>query len=147
MMRFPFLICLTFFGATANAQDWAVLRDAVPIDPVEGLVEAFASHRIVAIDEGVGHGHEQGHSSSDGERLVARGISRADGGVAVRGDSWRRVSGWLHAAEGVCVHNRRPIRSCAMRRRLAVFEVSHQPSSPRRESQRTFTGRRTYDEY
>lgn len=62
MMRFLSLMCLTFFGATASAQVGAVLRDAVPIDPIEGLVEAFASHGVVAIDEGVGHGHEQGHA-------------------------------------------------------------------------------------
>jgi hypothetical protein len=62
MMRFPWLICLTILGAPASARNGDMSREAVPIDPIDGLMEAFASHRIVAIDEGVGHGHEQGHA-------------------------------------------------------------------------------------
>ena len=35
---------------------------AVAIDPVDGIVAAFGSHDVVALTEGAGHGHDQGHA-------------------------------------------------------------------------------------
>ena len=58
-----FLIAVgSILSAPANAQGAAGIQPAVPVDPVDGIVEAFRSHSVVALTEGIGHGNEQGHA-------------------------------------------------------------------------------------
>ena len=63
-MNAQFRLCLfaLALSASAYAQDTQNLIGAVDIDPIDGIVEALRSHRVVAITEGVGHGNEQGHA-------------------------------------------------------------------------------------
>jgi hypothetical protein len=47
-------------GLIVSAQDTA-RRPAVPIDPISTIIDAFATHPVVALGEGP-HGNEQGHA-------------------------------------------------------------------------------------
>lgn len=44
-----------------HAQPPAQPRPAVPVDPIQGIIDAFQSHAVVALGEGA-HGNEQGHA-------------------------------------------------------------------------------------
>jgi hypothetical protein len=37
------------------------LRPATPLDPVAAILDAFATHDVVAMSDGAAHGHQQGH--------------------------------------------------------------------------------------
>jgi hypothetical protein len=50
-------ICLAVAVQLGNV---AVPRSAFPVNPIDSILEAFHSHRIVALGEGA-HGNEQGH--------------------------------------------------------------------------------------
>lgn len=53
---------LGLLGASAYGQTTPTSsQPAVPIDPVTGIIDAFKTHRIVALGEG-DHGNEQGHA-------------------------------------------------------------------------------------
>lgn len=56
-LTFSMLACVS-----THAQDAVDAGPAVALDPIDGIVDAFGSHRVVAMTEGVGHGHEQGHA-------------------------------------------------------------------------------------
>lgn len=47
---------------SSGAQEAQRTRPAVATDPIDGIVAAFNSHDVVALAEGAGHGHEQGHA-------------------------------------------------------------------------------------
>lgn len=57
------LSCLFVAGmvASSHAQQTSPSRLALPSDPIAGILEAFQSHTIVALGEGL-HGNEQGHA-------------------------------------------------------------------------------------
>jgi len=44
-----------------SPQDAVEPRRAVPVDPIEGVLDAFESHELVALDEG-DHGNDRGHA-------------------------------------------------------------------------------------
>jgi hypothetical protein len=48
-------------GTQIHAQAPAQPRPAVPVDPIQGIIDAFQSHAVVALGEGA-HGNEQGHA-------------------------------------------------------------------------------------
>ena len=48
------------FGAVLLVQQTAVLRLAVPVEPVRAIVDALRSHDVVAM--GAGHGEERGYA-------------------------------------------------------------------------------------
>jgi erythromycin esterase-like protein len=48
-------------GSRIHAQPQAQPRPAVPVDPIQGIIDAFQSHAVVALGEGA-HGNEQGHA-------------------------------------------------------------------------------------
>jgi hypothetical protein len=59
---FALLALLLLSGVTIMSNCTEVRgRPAVPLDPVDAILEAFRSHQIVALDEG-DHGNEQGHA-------------------------------------------------------------------------------------
>lgn len=56
------LLFLSALGVARNAESQrAPAPPAVPIEPIGAIVEAFRSHAIVALGEGL-HGNEQGHA-------------------------------------------------------------------------------------
>jgi hypothetical protein len=56
------LILLTLGLQTSGAAAAAsTVKPAVPVEPVAAILDAFATHNVVAIDEGA-HGNEQGHA-------------------------------------------------------------------------------------
>jgi len=54
------LVICSALGASAACNVWRVPR-AVHVDAVSGILDAFRSHQIVALGEGL-HGNEQGHA-------------------------------------------------------------------------------------
>jgi hypothetical protein len=59
-LAFSFM-CAAVMAVTSHAQQTPSSRLALPADPIAGIVEAFQSHTIVALGEGI-HGNEQGHA-------------------------------------------------------------------------------------
>jgi hypothetical protein len=57
------LICLALAVLISGAgwTDAQDTRPGVPVEPVAAILEAFRSHRIIALGEGT-HGNEQGHT-------------------------------------------------------------------------------------
>ena len=56
------LMGLMIVSASPSAQDTELVTPAVALDATDGIIEAFRSHSVVAMGEGVGHGNEQGHA-------------------------------------------------------------------------------------
>ncbi len=54
------LLSVAAIGIGASAKDSR--PPAVPVDGITAVIEAFRSHRIVAISDGVSHGDEQNHA-------------------------------------------------------------------------------------
>ena len=52
---------LAAFSVTQAFSQGASVKPAVPLDPVDGIIAAFRTHRVVALGEG-DHNNEQGHA-------------------------------------------------------------------------------------
>src|SRR5262245_15746209 len=61
MWRLGLCLLLALVADSSWAQQSASARQAVPVDPIPAILEAFRSHSIVALGEGI-HGNEQGHA-------------------------------------------------------------------------------------
>ena len=59
--RFAVPICLCLVFATQPACNLSLLRKARRVDAISGILEAFRSHQIVALGEGL-HGNNQAHA-------------------------------------------------------------------------------------
>ena len=62
-----FLTLATIFASGCGALHWSTVEpssapNAVPVEPVSGILDAFRSYNVVAISEGTNHGDEQGHA-------------------------------------------------------------------------------------
>jgi hypothetical protein len=59
-VRHGAILGVVSFVATLAAQQTAPPRPAVPIEPIQAVVDAFSSHQLVALDDP--HGNEQAHA-------------------------------------------------------------------------------------
>jgi hypothetical protein len=61
-LKFPLIASLSLLAGSVAAQDGpAAFKSAVPLDPIDTIIEAFSSYRVVALGEGA-HGNEQSHA-------------------------------------------------------------------------------------
>jgi hypothetical protein len=60
LARLCFAACAVLYGC-GTSQEQARATLAVPIAPIGGILDAFRSHQIVALDEG-DHGNDRGHA-------------------------------------------------------------------------------------
>jgi erythromycin esterase-like protein len=58
---FSVIVGLLLLGTSIGMAQNSQFRPAVPLEPISAIIDAFKTHRIVALGEGA-HGNEQGHA-------------------------------------------------------------------------------------